>query len=314
MKHRLLFIVFAVLLSACASSSYNIKYPLHNAIYQNDMRGTQELIKRGTPINTADNYGMLPIHVAASNNSTELVKLLLSNGADANSLDAYGNTAISYAASNNSAELVKLLLSSGADVNARDGYGNTPILSAAEYCSSELMRYLIENDAQTNVRNCEGNTILHNVSNCLHRSEDNKKILAMLTSMDIDANAINEAGQSAYGMAMDNMNLELVALLRAKGAIERVGTTSSDKLNEDLKKPSYFTPPTGYYYVPVGKELLYQLAVEDCNSYSIPNKKGLFMFSPVFWAVGITVDQVRGTKKFSECMKVMGFEPLDSKK
>lgn len=152
------------------------------------------------------------------------------------------------------------------------------------------------------------------MSNCLHRSQDNKKILDLLTSMDIDANAINEAGQSAYGMAMDNRNLELVALLRAKGAIEKVGTTSSDNFNEILKKPSYFKPPTGYYYVPVGKELFYQLAVEDCNSYFIPNKKGLlFAGGPVGWAVGLAVDQVMVPKKFDECMKVMGFEPLDGK-
>lgn len=281
MKHTLILIVFALLLSACAGSNYGVKYPLHNAVYQDDMQKIQELIKTGTPTNTRDSSGMSPIHIAASKKTTEPAALLLSKDVD---------------------------------VNSRDAYGSTPILIAAEYCSAALMKLFIENKSQTNLSNDAGNTILHNVSGCIYQPAENTKVLALLPSLDINANALNKSGQSAYGMAMDNMNIELVAVLRAKGVTERVGTTSSDNFNETLKRPSYFTPPRGYYYVPEAKEPTYQLAVEDCNSYTIPNKKGLLMVTgPIGWAVGAAADQVKVPKKFNACMKVMGFEPSNSK-
>jgi len=281
MKQMLILIVFSFLLSACAGSNYGVKYPLHNAVYQDDMQKIQELINTGTPTNTRDNAGMTPIHIAATKKTTDLAAFLLSKGVDVNSLDAYGST---------------------------------PILIAAEYCSAALMKLFIENKAQTNLSNDAGNTILHNVSGCIYQPEENTNVLALLPSLDINANALNKSGQSAYGMAMDNMNIELVAVLRTKGVTERIGTTSSDNFNETLKRPSYFTPPIGYYYIPEGKESNYQLAVEDCNSYSIPNKKGLLMVTgPVGWAVGAVVDKTKVPKKFHACMKIMGFKSSNGK-
>ena len=276
MKKTFILIVLAFVLSACAGSNYGVKYPLHNAVYQNDMKKIQELAIAGIANNTRDSYGMLPIHIAASKETTEVAALLLSEGAD---------------------------------VNSHDAYGNTPILIAAEYCSVDMMKLFIDNKAQTDLCNDSGNTILHYVSGCVYPSAEKPKILALLPSLVINVNALNKSGQSAYGIAMDNMNIELVAVLRARGVTERVGTTSSDNFNEALKKPSYFTPPSGFYNVPKEKELAYQLAVEDCNSYTIPNKKGLVMVTgPIGLAIGVGVDKVKEHKKFNACMKIMGFE------
>ena len=276
------FIVAALLIINGCAGKYQAAYPLHNAVYKHDTSKMKELLQSGTEINVRDADGLLPIHVAASQYTIEPAALLITKGVD---------------------------------INERDNYGNTPIMIATQYCSPALIKLFVDSGAKTNIKDNEGNTILHIASGCIYKPNENTAILALLRPMDLDVNAVNKYGQTAYGMAMslaslENINMEMVAVLRAKGLTERIDNETMDSVNVTLKKPSYFIPPAGYYTVPKEKEFIYQLAVEDCNYYSVPNKKGFVYAGPlgaVGYGLGWAVDKAIVPNKFSACMKLMGF-------
>jgi hypothetical protein len=282
MKKQIIFLLLCVALITSCAAKYQATYPLHSAVYKHDTSKMKELLQSGTAISVRDADGLLPIHVAASQYTTEPAALLIAKGAD---------------------------------INARDNYGNAPIMIATQYCSPALIKLFVDSGAKTNIKDNEGNTILHITSGCIYKPNENTTILALLRPMDLDVNAVNKYGQTAYSMAMslaslENINMEMVAVLRAKGLTERIDNETMDSFNVTLKKPSYFIPPAGYYKVSKEKEFIYQLAVEDCNYYSVPNKKGFVYAGPlgaVGYGLGWAVDQAAVPNKFRACMKLMGF-------
>jgi len=89
-------------------------------------------------------------------------------------------------------------------------------------------------------------------------------------------------------------------------------TAHAGTFDESLRAPSRYTPPAGLFEVEQGKENFYQLALEDCNHFVVPYKKGLlFAAGPIGYVAGLAVDKIRVPKKFQECMKVMGFNITD---
>lgn len=274
MKNIMLCLSVLLLLPGCAAR-YQAMYPLHNAVYNNDTGKMQELLNSGTPTNTRDNAGLMPIHIAATQHTIDPALLLIKKGVD---------------------------------VNARSASGNTSIQIAVKSCNPGMVKLFANSGAKTNINN-EGNTLMHSVSQCPDMAEEISTMLALLLPMGIDLTTINNAGKTPYFIAMEYMNMEMIAVLRSRGVTETY--TPSDGFSEALRRPSFYTPPSGSYKYPAEKEGLYKLAVADCNHYAVTHKKGLLLAGgPIGYGLGLAFDQVKVPKKFNACMKVMGFTQL----
>lgn len=101
-----------------------------------------------------------PLHEAATRGDTTQVQQLLDKGTDVNTKDIANQTALIYAAAQGHTETVELLLNRGADVNATgDVVGWTALLSAAQAGHTECVKVLLAHGANINQRNTAISTL-----------------------------------------------------------------------------------------------------------------------------------------------------------
>jgi len=108
-----------------------------------DVKGAQDLIAKGTPVNGRDEYGRSALMEASWNGKTEIVKLLLEKGANPNVKNKLGGTPLMWAASYGQAEIVQLLLAKGADASLKDNSGATAAGWATKNKRTELATLLL---------------------------------------------------------------------------------------------------------------------------------------------------------------------------
>ena len=160
------------------------------------------LLAAGAKINTATGSGTSPLHLLCENTSfsekdrLDLLRRLISHGADINATTTtYQRTPLDRAAGLNNFCIVPHLLCHGADINHQDWEGDTALNEAIYSRSYETAEFLLSHGANYRLRSHNGDTVLHLVA----RYGD-KRILDIVERAgiwDVDANAANNAGQTA---------------------------------------------------------------------------------------------------------------------
>ena len=165
MKNSTVVIILSLLLSACATSSLNVK--LFTAVRKNELAETQQLLADGANVNatetdktTALNTHSTPLIVAAGKEYEEMVLMLLSHGADVNMTSKYGSTALSESAVKGNLAIVKKLLEAGAFVDSANKWGKTPLMWAADYGHVETVEILLKAGANPKLEDEDGLTAL----------------------------------------------------------------------------------------------------------------------------------------------------------
>lgn len=134
-------------------SSGNGTTALHWAVYQQDAKLVQALLKAGARPSARNQFGSTPLMEAASVGHTEIIRLLLKAGADVESPNFEGQTALMAVARTGNAEAARLLLRAGANPNARESWGGqTAIMWAAARRHPEMIRLLARSGADVNAR------------------------------------------------------------------------------------------------------------------------------------------------------------------
>jgi ankyrin repeat protein len=145
--------------------------PLAWAVYSDDLKTAQQLLRAGADAKIANRYGVTPLSLAATNRNAAMAELLLKAGADANAKQSEGATILMTAARTGNPEIVRLLIEHGADVNAKgDTYGETALIWAAEENHAKAAQVLIAHGADVNAR-----------TNPLERSKDRFGLEGVLT-------------------------------------------------------------------------------------------------------------------------------------
>ena len=110
--------------------------PLGFAMYHNDDKLVETLLKHGANSNVIDGNGLYtPLSEACVTNKISTIKLLLKYGADVNYQYNKSETALTVAAKGcKNFELVKLLLNHGADVKPIDRFGHNTLTGLRRYC------------------------------------------------------------------------------------------------------------------------------------------------------------------------------------
>ncbi|MHA7841005.1 MAG: ankyrin repeat domain-containing protein [Gammaproteobacteria bacterium] len=210
------------------------------------------LQERGVDIHVVDDYGHNALHVASlsSGNVSTVAWLLQLKTYDIESQAQHGRTAFLCAAQSGQLEVLQLLEASGANIHAVDDYGNnalhlalavsdnvpmmmwllalesyniescgqyrrTAFLYAAQSGQLEVLRLLKASGANIHAVDDHGNNALHLASMC---SGNVSTIAWLLELKEWDLESRNGYGDTAFLYAARNGQLEVLRLLREKGA------------------------------------------------------------------------------------------------
>src|SRR3954469_5500318 len=94
--------------------------PLHRAVFNDDLKAAEQLVRGGADVKAANRYGVTPLSLACTNGNAATVELLLTAGADPNTVLPGGETALMTAARTGKVAAVEALLKHGANVNAKE--------------------------------------------------------------------------------------------------------------------------------------------------------------------------------------------------
>ena len=106
---RVIFALAASIMLIPVISAAGADDDLCNAIKNNDIQKTRELISRGAAINAKNSNGRTPLMEAAVRGYTETAKFLIGVGADINAKSNKGETALSLASSYNNDSITQLI-------------------------------------------------------------------------------------------------------------------------------------------------------------------------------------------------------------
>jgi len=107
-------------------------------------------------------------------------------------------------------QIAEMLLGRGARVNARNAAGVTPLHDAALGGNAEVVKLLLDHGAEINARDRESSaTPLHFAA-----SMGRVDVVELLLARGADVAAKNARGLTALGVAEENNQGEVVALLR----------------------------------------------------------------------------------------------------
>jgi len=223
--------------------------PLLHACNVNDVASVKVLLNAGANPNLGSKWNRFPLMYATENGNDEEVKALLANHADVNAncdqgpaiwwaisgdklstakilLDAGANlnlpplgnettsyTSLEYAATRGNVSMVNLLLARGNDINNASSDSSTILMVAAGSNKISLIEALLKEGAQIELKDNEGKTALIRAS--IRESNDAAHILI---EHGADINATDVHGETALTYAGDSGDVDLVDLLRDKGA------------------------------------------------------------------------------------------------
>ena len=159
-------------------------------------------------------------------------------------------TALVYAARTGSIDAARVLLEGGADVNQTTRYGWSPLLAATQNQNYQMAKFLIEHGANVNLANKGGWTPLYLATDNRNieggdyptRTADMDSLAYITYLLDKGANVnaritestetrtvftnqwLNEEGATAFLRAAQSGDLELLKLLKARGADPKINT------------------------------------------------------------------------------------------
>lgn len=175
-----------------------------------------------------------PLLIACKNGHSDIFDILVEYGADINLSNNKNKTPLIAACEYAQEDIVKRLLILGANVNKCDNYSRTPIF----YCTNvNILHLLYINDADINIQDMFDCTPLH-----VHIMGIYDDVSEALIDLAPDLNIINEDGETALMIAIDNRKINIVKkLLEAKADVnitDNEGNTAFDHIDNK------FTPST----------------------------------------------------------------------
>lgn len=131
---------------------------LFEAVRENDVVRTLELIKGGASLSAKDTAGQNPLHSAVYHGHYEVAQILIVNGADINARDNRGGTAVHWAVLNVDSRNLNLLIKSGAKVDEVDKFDMTPLNWAVAENKYNNVKILLAAGANPKRKNSKGKT------------------------------------------------------------------------------------------------------------------------------------------------------------
>jgi ankyrin repeat protein/L-ascorbate metabolism protein UlaG (beta-lactamase superfamily) len=222
--------------------------PFHFAARGGHMGIVELLASKGARLDLKGNQGRTPLFLAAMNGRTAIVKFLLARGAQPGTKADDGQTPMSIALGNGHAaaveafleagvpiegdretleryahlaaaagseRIVDALLAKGASLDDVGAGGRTLLHDAAIGGCAGLVRTMIARPGTADARDGAGKTALHYAVRA-----GRLDIIGMLIDGGADPNISDADGRTPLHMAEDNVNGEVTALLRKKGARE----------------------------------------------------------------------------------------------
>jgi ankyrin repeat protein len=211
---------------------------IHAAARIGDLVIVENLIQKGTDLNTKDASGRTALHYAVEKGHKDIVELLIANGANVNAKDKNNDTPAHIALGENKISMLTLLIEKGADldsihlaarkgdldrvksfiekgtnVNETDSYGATPLHYAAMGGSKEVVEFLIARGAYVNVKKKSGDTPLHGAA-----ISGRKDVVELLIDNAANVNARGRWDYTPIYYAVWSGVAEVVELLVEKGA------------------------------------------------------------------------------------------------
>jgi ankyrin repeat protein len=126
---------------------------LHWAVHWDDRQAAELLVRSGSKVNAANDYGVTPLSIACTNRSESMVRALLNAGADPNLATNTGETPLMTCAYTGNAAAVRAVLAKGADVNAREQLQlQTALMWAASQGHGAAVKALLDGGADIRAR------------------------------------------------------------------------------------------------------------------------------------------------------------------
>ncbi len=119
------------------------RFPLHQAVFQNDFSAVQRLLQEGHSIEEETDDGQTVLHIAAECGLEEMCRFVIKHGVKVDALDNFGGTALHAAsACQSGVGVIRVLIESGADAQLKDAAGMTPGALAEKYKHFKIAAYL----------------------------------------------------------------------------------------------------------------------------------------------------------------------------
>nr|XP_020019938.1 ankyrin-2 isoform X4 [Castor canadensis]XP_020019940.1 ankyrin-2 isoform X4 [Castor canadensis]XP_020019941.1 ankyrin-2 isoform X4 [Castor canadensis] len=182
---------------------------LHLAAKEGHVGLVQELLGRGSSVDSATKKGNTALHIASLAGQAEVVKILVKEGANINAQSQNGFTPLYMAAQENHIDVVKYLLENGANQSTATEDGFTPLAVALQQGHNQAVAILLENDTKGKVRL----PALH-----IAARKDDTKSAALLLQNDHNADVQSKSGFTPLHIAAHYGNVNVATLLLNRGA------------------------------------------------------------------------------------------------
>uniref|UniRef100_H2ZZ37 Ankyrin 2 n=1 Tax=Latimeria chalumnae TaxID=7897 RepID=H2ZZ37_LATCH len=182
---------------------------LHLAAKEGHMDLVQELLERGSAVDSSTKKGNTALHIASLAGQAEVVKILIKQGASINAQSQNGFTPLYMASQENHIDVVRYLLENGANQSTATEDGFTPLAVALQQGHNQVVAILLENDTKGKVRL----PALH-----IAARKDDTKSAALLLQNDHNADVQSKSGFTPLHIAAHYGNVNVATLLLNRGA------------------------------------------------------------------------------------------------
>ncbi|MHA7840678.1 MAG: ankyrin repeat domain-containing protein [Gammaproteobacteria bacterium] len=199
-------------------SNNNPPLTLEEAIDRGDIERVKQLLETdNTLLEKPNKQQLTPFLYAAKKGQLEVLQLLQEKGANIHAMDEDGNNALHWASllSGDVLTVAWLLELKKDEIESSGVYGRTAFLCAAQKGQLEVLKLLKEKGANIHAVNKYGNNALYLAS--LY-SDDVSTVGWLLTLEGCDIDSRGQFGRTAFLLAAQKGQLEILQLLQEKGA------------------------------------------------------------------------------------------------
>ena len=211
------------------------------SMFENNQNEIRQLVRRGSDVHALNSSNQTPLHVAIVSTHITNAETLVSVGGNVNESEAgTGKTLLHLTAQLNIVKCLPLFVKFKASMNPVDKNGETPLIYAAKYCSRDALLFLLKNNADPTIEDANHKNVLHHANMNVIIMEDilkfcpklvdtadptgntllmnavidnNLRAIFVLLSYGADRYKKNPSGKSAYAMAVNTLNNDVISAI-----------------------------------------------------------------------------------------------------